>query len=159
LASESVIFVCVALNVGGAMTDDVKRIEVYTITFFEVAVIVIVTVGIILALVVTVTALVCRRRRPSACPCACSCSCSSPCPCPCRCRSRLSRGGPQTRDAELNIDLLPTNNEYRQLASPDLVIDLGGSSSALERFELHERRNKIVFVADIALCAFGKVNQ
>ena len=124
----------------GVTSENVEQVEVVTISLVELTVIISLTVVTVVALIVIVAALVCRRRRP----------------CPCRCRGRPRR--PQTRDTDVNIDLLPTNNEYRQLAtSAPNTANFVGAGTPLDRFELDDRRNEIVFVADIAPCAFGKV--
>jgi len=111
-----------------------EQVQVLTISLFAVAVIISLTVVIVVSLMAALAVLVLRWRRS----------------CPCR-RPR----GPQTRDADVNMDLLPTNNEYRQLATS--VPDLVGPGSTLEPFELDDRRNEIVYVCDVAMCAFGEV--
>ena len=115
--------------------------DVYTISYVEVAIVVGSAVVVVVAVMMIVVLLVCRWRRS----------------CPCRRGDRLHRAR-RSRDADVNIDLLPTNNEYGQLSSSAHdSMDLVGPGSALEPFELGDRRNDIVFVADIAMCAFGKV--
>jgi len=75
------------------------------------------------------------------------------------CHCRRQRRGRQTTDADVNIDLLPTNNEYGQPtpSSADATAPLVGDRGPLERFELNDRRNDVLYVGDIAMCAFGKV--
>lgn len=122
---------------------DIEQIEVLTITFIEVVIIVSFTVVIVVSVILAVAALVFRWRRP----------------CPCRCR--VGRPGSHIRDADVNIDLLPANNEYRQRttsSAPNAATEtLVAPGSPLERFELDDRRNEIMYVEDIAMCAFGKV--
>jgi len=130
-------FSCVALNMADVTSENMAQVKILTISFVEVAIIVGSAVVIVVVLMVSVAALVCRWRRV----------------CPCRCRVR--RRGSQTRNADVNIDLLPTNNEYRQLTTSPL--DTAGQP--LERFEMDDRRNEIEFVDDIAMCAFGEVFQ
>jgi len=130
----------VALNITDVTAETIVQVEVLTISFVEVLIVVGSAVIVVVALIMTVAALVCRWPRP----------------CPWWCRDRPR--GTRTRDADVNIDLLPTNNEYRQLATSEPnTTNLVGPGTPLERFELDDRRNEIVFIADIAECAFGKV--
>ena len=131
----------VASNDSDVATENAGQVEVLTISLVEVVIIVSSVVVIVVALMLVVAALVFRWRRP------------------CRCRCRRRPRGSQRRDAaDVNIDLLPTNHEYRQLTSaPKTTTNLVGPGAPLERFELDDRRNEIVYVADIALCAGGKV--
>jgi len=132
----------VALDVAGVTAANSDQVEVLTLSYVEVGIIAGATVAVIAAAIMMVFAIGCRCRRP----------------CSRRRVGRLRLRGRQARDADVDVDLLPTNYEYRQLTtSSPAVTDLDGPGALLERFELDARRNEIVFVADIAMCAFGKV--
>ena len=107
--------------------------------------IIISAVVVAVAVMMVIVALLCRCSRR---------------PCPRRLAGVRRRQTQQYDAVDLNTDLLPTNDRYRQLTALGTAVtdpDLASAGGTLERLELGDLRNEIVFVADIARCAFGRV--
>jgi len=75
-----------------------------------------------------------------------------------RVRLKHTNGTNDNFEPDVNIDLLPSNDQYRQsvvLVTMTTCLD-DKQNSFLQRFE-YRQRNEIVFLSDIAPCAFGRV--